>query len=165
MVASIPVAGRTRWTVFEPASDRFFVNIADPTSIVIVEGSDPTRVSATIAVPASGPHGLDVDEAGLLYCACDAGRLLVLAPPAYDVVADLPLAGSPDVIFLDPAQRHLYVAIGDSGVIEVFEVGRLKLVEVVPTEPGAHTIGIDLDRHRIYAFLPATHRAVVFGVT
>jgi DNA-binding beta-propeller fold protein YncE len=161
--ASIPVAGRTRWTVFHEASDRFFVNIADPPSIVVVEGVDPTRVSATIEVGAAGPHGLEIDEAGRLYCACDAGRLLFLAPPSYEVVAELPLAGSPDVIFLDPVLRQLYVAIGDPGLIEVFDVDRLERVNAVPTERGAHTIALDRDRHRVYAFLPATHRAAVFA--
>ena len=118
MVASIPVAGRTRWTVFDASSDRFFVNIADPASIVVVEGADPIRVTMTIPVPAAGPHGLEIDEAGRLYCACDAGRLLVLAPPAYEVVADLPLAGPPDVIFLDSVpglrSQHTFFFQGSS---------------------------------------------------
>lgn len=163
MVASIPVAGRTRWTVFDASSDRFFVNIADPASIVVVEGADPTRVSMAIPIPAAGPHGLEIDEAGLLYCACDAGRLLVLAPPACEVVADLALSGSPDVIFLDQGLRHLYVAIGDPGLIEVFEISRASRIDVVETEPGAHTIGLDPDSHRVYAFLPATHQAAIFA--
>ena len=165
MVASIPVAGRTRWTVFDASSDRFFVNIADPASIVVVEGADPIRVTMTIPVPAAGPHGLEIDEAGRLYCACDAARLLVLAPPAYEVVADLPLAGSPDVIFLDRVLGQLYVAIGDPGIIEAFEIGRLRAVDTVATELGAHTIGLDPDGHRVYAFLPGTHRAAIFAAS
>lgn len=165
LTASIPVPGRNRWTVFDAVSDQFFVNIADPPSIIVVEGADPTRVSTTIPIPAAGPHGLDIDEAGLLYCACDAGRLLVLAPPAFEVVADLPLSGSPDVIFMDQGLRHLYVAIGDPGLIEVFQVGRAARLDVVETERGAHTIGLDPDGHRVYAFLPATHRAAVFAAS
>ena len=120
MSEAIPVAGRTRWAIYDPAVDRFFVNIADPPSIVVIEGADPTRVVRTIEIPSAGPHGLEVDNASRLYCASDAGRLLILAPPAYGVVAELPIAGSPDVIFLDPILRHLYVAIGDPGLIEVF---------------------------------------------
>jgi hypothetical protein len=97
-----------------------------------------------------------------VYCACDAGRLLVLALPAFDVVAAVPLAGSPDVILLDPGLRYLYVAIRDPGLIEVFEMGRAQRLGSSrrSLEP---TIGIDLDRHRVYAFLPATYRAAVFG--
>lgn len=163
LAASIAVAGRTRWTVFDPRSDRFFVNIADPSSIVVVEGSDPTRLSTMIPIHAAGPHGMDIDDAGFIYCACDAGRLLVLAPPAYKVVADLPLGGSPDVIFLNPALSQLYVAIGDPGLIEVIDIDRLERVDAVETERGAHTIGFDPDRQRVYAFLPATHRAAFFA--
>jgi hypothetical protein len=137
--------------------------IADPPSIVMVDGADPTRTIATIPIPAAGPHGLEVDEAGRLYCACDAGRLLVLAPPAYEVAADLPLSGSPDVIFLDLVLRYLYVAIGDPGLIEVFDVRRNRRVDAVTTELGAHTFALDPDRRRVYVFLPATHRAVVFA--
>jgi YVTN family beta-propeller protein len=163
MTGSIPVAGRTRWAIYDPATDRFFVNIADPPSIVTIEGADPTHVSRTIEIPAAGPHGLEVDDASRLYCACDAGRLLVLAPPSYEVVADLPLAGSPDVIFLDRIFGRLYVAIGDPGLIEVFDVDRVERIDQVLTEPGAHTMGLDAERHRLYAFLPLTHRAAVFA--
>lgn len=78
-------------------------------------------------------------------------------------MADLPLAGSPDVIFLDPTLRQLYVAIGDPGLVEVFDVDRLEPVDTVATQRGAHTIALDPDRHRVYAFLPLTHRAAVFA--
>jgi DNA-binding beta-propeller fold protein YncE len=162
MTASIPVAGRTRWTVFDPASDQFFVNIADPPSIVVVAGSDPTRLSRHIEIPAAGPHGLDIDRSGRLFCACDAGRLIVLAPSTYEVLADLPLGGVPDVIFLDQALGRLYVAIGDPGVVEIFDVNRLARVDAVPSERGAHTIALDLDSHRVFAFLPGSARAAVF---
>jgi YVTN family beta-propeller protein len=165
VTTSIPVAGRTRWTIFDAAADRFFVNIADPPSIVVVDSRVPARVSATIEVRAAGPHGLAIDEAGLLYCACDAGRLLVLAPPSFEVVADLSLSGPPDVIFLDQDLRRLYVAIGDPGLIEVFDVDRLEKVDAVTTEHGTHTIGLDPDGHRVYGFLPATHRAAVFAAS
>jgi DNA-binding beta-propeller fold protein YncE len=162
LVASIPVAGRTRWTIHDPSVDWFFVNIADPPSIVAIDAADPSRIARTIHIPAAGPHGLAVDADGRLYCACDSGRLLVLTPPSYDVVTDVPLAGPPDVIFLDERLRHLYVAIGDPGLIEVFDIDRLERVDSVTTEAGAHTIGLDSDRQRVYAFLPASHRAAVF---
>jgi len=163
MTASIPVAGRTRWTVFDPVSDQFFVNIADPPSIVTVPGSDPTRSSKSIQIPAAGPHGLDLDGTGRLFCACDAARLIVLAPSTHEVVADLSLSGAPDVIFLDEALARLYVAIGEPGVIDVIDTDRLECIAVVPTAPGTHTIALDLDSHRVFAFEPLSHRADVLA--
>jgi hypothetical protein len=32
----------------------------------------------------------------------------------------------------------------------------------VETERGAHTIALDADRDKVYAFLPQTHRAAVY---
>jgi DNA-binding beta-propeller fold protein YncE len=163
--ASIPVAGRTRWTVFDPTSDSFFVNVADPPTIVRVDAADPMAVAASIDIGAAGPHGLEIDAGGRIYCACDAGRLVVLEPRSYNVLTVLALAGSPDVIFLDQTLRQLYVAIGDPGLIEVFDVQRLQRIDVVATERGAHTIGLDPDRHRVFAILPETHRVTVFAAT
>jgi hypothetical protein len=39
-------------------------------------------------------------------------------------------------------------------LIEVFDVGRLERVDTVTTELGAHTIAVDPDHQRVYAFLP-----------
>jgi hypothetical protein len=47
-------------------------------------------------------------------------------------------------------------------VIEVFETEPLRRVQIVTTEPGAHTIAFDPTRHRVYAFLPGSHRAAVY---
>jgi hypothetical protein len=72
------------------------------------------------------------------------------------------LTGGPDVIFLNRVLAHLYVAIGDPGVIDVIDVAAWKRLEVVPTEAGAHTIALDEAANQVYAFLPKTHRASVF---
>src|SRR5688572_32274101 len=41
LTATLPVPGRTRWTVFDPVSGAFYVNIADPALIVVVDASKP----------------------------------------------------------------------------------------------------------------------------
>ena len=72
------------------------------------------------------------------------------------------LGGVPDFVFFNRARRHLYVAIGEPGLIEVFETDRMRRVEAVRTEAGAHTLGFDRVENQVYAFLPDTHRALVF---
>jgi DNA-binding beta-propeller fold protein YncE len=164
MTASITVLGRTRWTVYDPRADAFYVNISDPAQIVVVEAAHADRVARTLAVPAAGPHGLDLDgERGVLFCACDAGKVFAIAPSSGEILHAADLSGTPDVIFLNQARRHLYVAIGDPGVIDVFDSDTLARLETVLTEKGAHTLAFDADRSRVYAFLPQTHRAQVFG--
>ncbi|HEX7976373.1 MAG TPA: hypothetical protein VF498_18320 [Anaerolineales bacterium] len=163
MVSSIPVPGRTRWTVFAAQPGWFYVNIADPPQIIVIDAAEIHRIHHTIAIPAAGPHGLDLDvQDGRLFCACDGARLVVLKIYTEKATAEAELSGAPDVIFLNPALQRLYVAVGDPGVIDVFALQPLQRVETVPTEAGAHTLGFDPARNKVYAFLPKTHRAIVF---
>jgi DNA-binding beta-propeller fold protein YncE len=163
VIASIPVAGRTRWTVFDDESGRFYVNIADPPQIVVIDGADPTRLAAVFSMPAMGPHGLDLDPATRrLFCACDSKVLLVVDARSGAVQSEHAISGVPDVVFRNGARKHLYVAIGDPGVIDVFDTETMRRLASVPTERGAHTIGFDAARNTVYAFLPETHRATVY---
>jgi hypothetical protein len=164
VLATIPVPGRTRWTVWDADQELFFVNIADPPRVVAIDPRRPDRIARSFDVPARGPHGLDLDRArGMLYCACDDASLHAVDRGSGKAVAALPLSGPPDVVFLDAARSRLHVAIGDPGVIDVVDVERWTRIGTTPTEPGAHTIALDEERHQVYAFLPRTHRAAVFG--
>ena len=127
MIADVPVSGRTRWVVFDVESASFYVNIADPPQIAVIEAARPGVVARTLSVPAAGPHGL------------------------------------PDVIFFNQARQHLYVAIGDPGLIEVFETQHMRRLETVRTEAGAHTLAFHPGRNTVYAFLPETQRASVYA--
>jgi len=163
MIASVPVPGRTRWTIFDPQSNAFYVNIMEPAQIVIIEASQPTRVMRIFDVPVAGPHGLDLDmERRRLFCACDSKKLVTLAADTGHMLDEQDISGMPDVIFFNAALKHLYVAIGDPGVIDVFDTKEMKRVEIVTTEKGAHTIAFDAVRNKVYAFLPQTHRASVY---
>jgi DNA-binding beta-propeller fold protein YncE len=163
MISSVRVPGRTRWGVFDAQREVFYVNIADPPQIVVVASDAPDRLARTVTVPAPGPHGLDFDsEYRRLFCACDARQLAILHADSGKVLKQLELSGSPDVIFFNRALRHLYVAIGDPGVVDVFDTDRLERTETVQTERGAHTLGFDAERNKVYALLPKTNRASVY---
>jgi len=58
---------------------------------------------------------------------------------------------------------HLYVAVGEPGVVDVFDTATLSRRETVRTEAGAHTLSFDPRRNIVCAFLPATHRAAVYA--
>jgi DNA-binding beta-propeller fold protein YncE len=163
MVASIPVPGRTRWTVFNPQGDEFYVNIANPPQIVVIKPNHLTRIARTYEISVPGPHGLDLDLTGRrLFCACDGGHLVTLEATTGTVINQRPLSGTPDVVFYNAALNHLYIAIGDPGVIDVFDTVTMQPIGSVLTEKGAHTIGFDPGQNKVYAFCPKTHRALVF---
>jgi DNA-binding beta-propeller fold protein YncE len=161
--AEIAVPGRTRWAVFDPHAELFYVNIADPSQIVVIDARTPDSIARTIAIPAAGAHGLDLDLAThRLFCACDAGVLVSLDARSGKVLDEKPLSGMPDVVFFNRQRRQLYVAVGDPGVIDVFSTSPVKKLATIATEAGAHTTALSPDGDRLYAFLPRTHRAAIY---
>ncbi len=163
VIATLPVPGRTRWTVFDAVTNAFYVNIADPALIVVVEADHPTEIARTFPIPVSGPHGLDVDSAtGRLFCACDGDKLVTVDVGSGNIINLVDISGVPDVIFYNACLQHLYVAVGDPGMIDVFDTNTMTRLETVPTEHGAHTLAFDARQNKMYAFLPETHRAAVY---
>lgn len=164
VLETVPMPGRTRWAVFDPDQRVFFVNIADPPQVAVIDPATPGRVARFLDVPARGPHGLELDTSGhRLLCACDGGTLVSIDSRSGKILGTLGLTGAPDVVFLNHGLARLYVAIGDPGVIDVIDIAGWKTAEVVPTERGAHTIALDEYANRVYAFIPQTHRAAMFG--
>jgi DNA-binding beta-propeller fold protein YncE len=113
------------------------------------------------------PNGLAYDSRNRLLLAANVGDPSVvgsLTLSMVDVMVDVAgsgkivkqvkLSGSPDVIFFNRALKHLYVAIGDPGVIDVFDTEGMIRLETVSTEFGAQTIGFDPEQNKVYAFLP-----------
>ena len=164
--ASVPMPGRTRWTVFDPAFGLFYVNILNPAVIAVIDARRPDALAFMYGVPAAGPHGLDFDpDTRRLFCACDAGRLITLDAANGRILHDAPLRGVPDVIFFNRKLRELYVAVGDPGDIEVFDTTTMKSLGRTTTEKGAHTTALTPAGDLLYAFLPASHRAAVYRLT
>ena len=66
-----------------------------------------------------------------MLCACDAGVLFAIEAISGRVLGDIPLSGTPDVIFMHSKFGRLYVAVGDPGVIDVIDIGSMRRVEAL----------------------------------
>ena len=160
VIGELPLPGRPRWAVYDAERDRVYANVREPAEILVVDCAR-FEIVGRLPVPAAGPHGLWL-EGDRLFCAADEGALVVLDRDRGDLLATLPLPGVPDVVMCDPELARLYVAIGEPGLVCGFDTERLEPLEVVETEPGAHTIGWDPDGRCLYAFCPASGGAMVF---
>jgi hypothetical protein len=159
VVATIPLAGRPRWAMYDGDTDQVFVNIQKPAEIAVIN-CETLQLNGAYPVPAEGPHGMGI-VGDRIFCAADGQALVVLSRVSGEIIASLDLPGVPDVVMVDQRLAHLYVTIGDPGVISVFDADTLAHLETVPTEPGAHTMGINPGEHTVYAFLPGSSRAAV----
>jgi DNA-binding beta-propeller fold protein YncE len=163
LLHAIPVPGRTRWAVFNAKNKEFYINIMEPSQIIVVAATQPDKIARTLKIPAAGPHGLDLDTStDRLFCACDAGKLITLEAGSGKILNTSELSGTPDVILFNPTLKHLYIAIGDPGVIDVFDTQTYSKMETVLTEKGTHTLAFDARSNKIYAFAPQGHHSLVY---
>jgi hypothetical protein len=160
VVAELPLPGRPRWAVYDLQRDVVYANILQPAQIVVID-CERALIERTLQVPSAGPHGLWLD-AGRLFCAADGGDLVVLERDSGEVIANLPLPGVPDVVMHDPELDRLYVAIGEPGFVCSFDGERLKQLEAVETEQGAHTTCWDPIGQCLYVFCPRSGGAAVY---
>jgi DNA-binding beta-propeller fold protein YncE len=160
VVEELSLPGRPRWALYDEEHDRIYANIRDPAEIAVIDCAR-TEIEHALPVPTDGPHGLWLDGSRL-FCAADGGSLVVLDRDSGTVTAQLPLPGVPDVVMLDSEIHRVYVAVGDPGVVCSFDSDRLELLEIVETEPGAHTTGWDPVGRCLYVFCPASGGAQVY---
>ena len=161
-LATAPLPGRPRWCVYDSFSDRFLVNIREP-SLVQWLATETLELGDTISVPSDGPHGLEVDAIPQrAYVATDARQLVALDLVKGSVAGTQDLSGPPDAIWLNPQRHVLYSATGDPGAVDVLDIRTLNRLATVPTERGAHTLTFDPQRQRLYVFLPESSRAAIF---
>jgi len=164
---TIALPGRPRWAIYDDSSRSVYVNIADPATIGVI-AADSLIMSGAIPVPAAGPHGLAIvqtERGASLWCAADAGNLVVLDRDSGAVEATLPLPGTPDVVMYDRDLGRLYVAVGRPGAVSAFDVGRRVHLETTQTEEGAHTIGWDPISRRLFVFQPNSCGVAIYEET
>jgi DNA-binding beta-propeller fold protein YncE len=163
LIKNIPVLERTRWAMYDAGTKSFYFNIGNPAAIGVIDCENPTEISRYINVPATGAHGLALDsEKGLLFCACDNGKMFSMDIVSGKVLKEMDLSGSPDTIFYHKRRNRIYAAIGSPGLIDVIDTQSMQRIETVATENGAHTMALNTATDKLYAFLPETYRAMVF---
>jgi DNA-binding beta-propeller fold protein YncE len=160
VIATIPLPGRPRWAVYDPATENVYANIQKPAEIVVLSATG-LKITQSFKVPVAGPHGLVISRE-CLFCAADGEALVALHHDTGALLGSVALPGEPDVIMRDPELARLYVAIGSPGVVSVIDERRLQTLETLATEPGAHTIGWNPDTRMLYAFLPGSGGAAIF---
>jgi DNA-binding beta-propeller fold protein YncE len=156
---SLALPGRPRWCVTDAAGERVFLAIQSPSMVLVARLPDLRDVQHW-AVPVDGAHGLDIDHRrGRLYVACDDAELVEVDIGSGRVTNRWPIAGAPDVTFVNPATGLVHVAIGRPGLVQSIDP-RTGRIDRIDTAPGAHTTAL-VPPDRLYVFAPADGVALV----
>jgi hypothetical protein len=150
---SLDLPGAPRWCVTDAASKRVFLAIREPSMVLVAQLPELKDVEHW-TLPVGGAHGLEIDhQRDRLYCACDDGVLVEIDSSSGQVSNQWPIAGAPDVTFLNPTTGLVHVAIGKPGLVQSIDPRSGVSSEIV-TAPGAHTTAL-VAPDRLYVFSPA----------
>lgn len=161
-VAVIALPGRPRWCAYDAARRRFLVNIREPACVAIVD-TEGSGILHSWTMSSAGPHGMDLDTAhDQAFVACDGGQVLRVSLEDGRITGQVGIAGVPDALWCNGKLAHIYVAIGNPGVVQVIDAHTMDVLQTLVTERGAHTTAFDTQRQSLYVFLPTSCQAGVY---
>jgi DNA-binding beta-propeller fold protein YncE len=134
--------------------DGVYGNNPHPDHRIVAIDLATRRVSATIDVsPYIAPHGLQVDNNGMLYASCDLSRkLLIIDPKSQKIQAAIDTDGTGHWSAVLPDGSKAYVANkNDRLFVSVIDLKARKMIGQVPMPKGTQGITASPDGKRVIA--------------
>jgi DNA-binding beta-propeller fold protein YncE len=126
----------------------------NPGHVIAIVDLTTRKMTGTIDVsPAIAPHGLRVDEKGILYAVCDLSRkLLVIDPKSRTVQASIDIEGHGHWLAVLPDGSKAYTANKqDRLFVSVVDLKARKMAGRIEMPNGTQGIGMSLDGSRVVA--------------
>ena len=146
-----------------------YQNLVDKHALATVDLGNSRVLGMTELTGCDGPSGIAMDQlARRIFIACSrSGRMLVYDPDQRRVVASVATVSAVDVLEYDAEWHRIYLAgsLGAMAVVEQDGADAYRLIDVVRTHFGAHSLGVDQVSHRVYvgyAGLVVAPRLAVF---
>ena len=161
-VGTIDVGGDLEEVAVD-GSGKAYVNVENKNEIAVIDVPGRAVLAHWALEGCDGPTGLTYDAADkLLLAACD-GATAVVDAKSGKVLQTLATGKGADGIAFDAKQKLAFVPAGRAGTLSVISVagGKASVVDTVPTQISARTIGIDERTGRLY--LPAAKFAPPTG--
>ena len=134
--------------------DGVYGNNPNPGHKIVVIDLTTRKVSRTIDVsPYQAPHGLQVDNDGMLYASCDLSRkLLVIDPKSGAIQAAIDTEGTGHWAAVLPDGSKAYVANKDDRLfVSVIDLKARKMVGRIPMPKGTQGITASPDGKKVLA--------------
>jgi DNA-binding beta-propeller fold protein YncE len=152
VVATIKLDGKPEFSVTD-GKGKVYVNIEDKSEITVIN-SVTLKVEETWNIaPGEEPSGLALDNNNhRLFSVCGNKLMVVVDAVSGKVITTLPIGERTDGVAFDPTMKRVYSSNGEGTMTVVQEVNPndFKVLENVPTLPGARTIIIDKETHHLF---------------
>ncbi|MGA3028630.1 MAG: YncE family protein [Bryobacteraceae bacterium] len=153
VLSTIPLAGKPEYTTADGAG-KVYVNLEDKSQVVEIDSQKMAVTNTWPLAPCEEPSGMGIDAAHhRLFIGCHNRMMAVVDASSGKVLATPPIGPGVDGNGFDPGGGYGFSANGGDGTLTVVgetAPGRFEVVESVPTQRGARTMGVDLKTHNVY---------------
>jgi DNA-binding beta-propeller fold protein YncE len=152
IVATIALEGKPEFPVSD-GKGKIYVNIEDKSLITLINATTLKTEKSWSIAPGEEPSGLALDnETHRLFSVCSNKLMVVVDALDGHVITTLPIGDGCDGVKFDPTLKRAYSSNGEGTMTVVQEVSKdsFKVLETVPTMPGARTLAVDTKTHHIY---------------
>jgi len=153
VLATVPVGGKPEFSQTDGKGKVFF-NVEDTSEIVEMDAAKATLTKRIPLAPCEEPTGLAIDrQKNHLFAACGNRMMAIVDSKAGKLIATVPIGAGADGAAFDDGMA--FSSNGGDGTVTVVgeQGGKWIVLETVPTQRTARTMGVDPKTHRLY--LPA----------
>jgi DNA-binding beta-propeller fold protein YncE len=151
VVATVPLGGKLEFAA--AARDHVYVNVEDTAEIAVVDSKTWKLEERWKLEGCEEPSGLAIDsQGGRLFTVCGNKRMLVVDTKTGQILASLPTGAGTDAAAFDPGLRFAFASNGDGTLTIVRQTpnGKYEVAENITTQPGARTMALDPNSHRVF---------------
>jgi len=153
LVTTIMLPGKPEFAAVDSKADRVYCNLEDKSAVAAIDATTHRVVNTWPIAPGAEPSGIAIDPAHRrLFSGCHNKMMVMTDDTNGKVVATMPIGDHVDGGAFDPATQLAFSSCGDGTVTIAHEdtPNKLTVVQVLRTEPGARTMTLDPQTHRIY---------------
>jgi DNA-binding beta-propeller fold protein YncE len=153
VVATIPLAGKPEFAAADSQAGRVYNNLEDKSEVIAIDTQTHTVVNRWPIAPGEEASGMAFDvQNHRLFLGCGNKLMVMMDSATGRVVASVPIGDGVDANSFDPATKLAFASCSDGTVTIAKEEtpDKLTVVQTLKTTPGARTMTIDPQTHRIY---------------
>ena len=152
-MGEIKLPGKPSSAVSDTKTRLIYCSLEDKNEIAVVDPGKRKIAKQWSVAPGNAPIGLSVDDQNhLLFVTCRNKLMLIVETIGGTILASVPLGENAESIAYDPVS-HLVFSASDEGSLTIAQVEqpkKLTVVQTLKTEPGAKTLALDAETHKIY---------------
>ena len=152
VVGTFPLGGKPEFAAAD-GKGHVFANLEDKSELVKIDAKDLKVDETWSLAPCHSPSGLAIDTKNeRLFAGCHNGLMAFVDGNSGKVLGTVPIGQGVDANRFDAGTGYAFASCGDGTITVAHEDSPDKLtkIDMITTQRGARTMGIDLKNHELF---------------